>query len=987
MKKNLLTLLLLSLFALSSAFAQGRKITGTVTDPSGQTLPGVSVKAEGATAGVQTNAQGRYSIEVPKNTHALVFSFIGMTTQTIPLSADNNLNLQMTDADKALSEVVVVGYGTAVLRTNAVGSIGQASAKDIQDKPSANAFDALQGRVAGLSIFTSSGEPSSTPSLQIDGVSSLSANTTPLVVLDGTVVDPTTIQTLNPDDIQSATVLRDATSTSIYGSRAANGVIYITTKTGSANTPASISVSSQLGTERIANPTYYGTFMNSAQWSAFELASGVYTQAALNTLLANNTADTKWYQVYYKPSAPIYNENMSISGGSDKTTYFLSAGYFKEDGLAYRSTYSRYTMRSNIASRVNDWFKVGLNLGLSYDNRQTNQFATNSLSGGLAVLAPPIYSATNAAGVPYEFIPGWGQYAPYYYEAKHPDALNNVQINPTGYIELTPIKGLTIKSQAGVDFFDRRESTETLPSYLGSLNNGAAGEFFTRTSSLTFTNTAEYKFAIKNDHHFTILGGQEYTDYSNSNFQGTDTGQSDDRLMLLAAGPNTKATTSSIYEYDYQSLFARLSYDYKGRYFLEGSVRNDKSSKFGANNRSATFYSVGASWKIKQEKFLKDVNWVSDLTIRASTGTTGNSNFGTGTAIYQQLGAVAISPYNGSNGYVLTNAGDPNLTWETVRNTQVGFTGTFFNKLNVDVSFYLKNTSNMLLSVPFVGTSGFSSVLQNTGGLQNKGADIDLSYTVWSNNAHRAYVTPHVQVNVNANKVTALFNGLNNYADPNTGLFWALGKPISYVEPIWAGVNPSNGLPQWYNPGSDIATKTTTNGVTNTFSTTLQQNTGTGRYATSQGGFGIDAGYEGFSLSANFSYVAGKYITNNDQYFVQNPSVFTGYNQQTAILNYWQNPGDVTTYPKLGQQFTQFDSRLIQDASFIRLKTLTLGYVVPKSIIEKTKVIKRFEVDLIGRNILTFTKYTGIDPEVNSNIGLGTDPNTKQYSLNVKATF
>jgi TonB-linked SusC/RagA family outer membrane protein len=990
MKKNLLSLLLLSFFALSSAFAQSRKITGTVTgSDDGQPLPGVTVKVQ-AGVGVQTNTQGQFSINVPASAKSLVVSYVGFIGQTVPITSESVINVQLIADNKALSEVVVVGYGTGSTLSSTVGNVARVSSKDIQDKPAANALDAIQGRVPGLQVLTSSGEPSASPSISINGISSLTSGTTPLIILDGTPVALASVLTLNPDDIESVSVLKDASSTSIYGARAANGVLYITTKHGSANAPQTITLSSSYGTEKLANTQYYNSFFNAAQYNAFEIATGVETPAALAIQQQTYNADTKWYKVYFKPSAPIYNENISISGGTDKTTYFISGGFFKEDGLEYRSLYDRYTLRSNVTSKVTDWLKVGLNLSMAYDNRLTNQFNTNSLSGGLSVLAPPIYSPVNAQGVPYEFIPGWGNYAPYYYEAKHPDFQNNTQFNPTGFLEITPIKGLTIKTQAGMDAFDFRETTQVLPSYLGSPNNGSDIESFQRGTSLTFTNTVEYKFNLKSLNHFTALVGQEYSDNTTSTFSGQDTGQSDDRLVTLTTGTAAKNANSSYYELDFKSLFSRVDYDYNNRYFLEASFRQDKSSVFGANHQSANFYSIGASWKAKQENFFKDISWLTDLTVRASTGTTGNSSLGGGAAQYQQLASVSVTPYGSATGFQLSQPGDPNLTWETVRNTQIGFTTTLFNKLNLDASFYLKTTTNMLLNVPFVGTSGFTSQIQNVGSLENKGIDVDLSYTVYSDPSHRAYVTPHFNANFNANKIVSLFQGRQYYISGSTGILWAVGKPISYVDPVWAGVNPTNGLPQWYLPSSDpaqIVNKTTNNGVTNTFNTTLQQNLGIDRYPWSTGGFGVSAGYEGITLDANFAYNKGKYITNNDQYFVQNPNQFTGYNQQTAVLSYWQNPGDITTFPKYGQQFTQFDSRLIQDASFIRLKTITLGYSLPKAWLAKTKVVKRFEIDFTGRNLLTFTPYKGIDPEVNSNIALGNNPNTKQYVVGLKATF
>jgi len=989
MKKNLLSLLFCSLLALS-AFAQNRKITGTVSgSDDGLSLPGVSVKVQGSNVGTQTNSQGSYSLEVPANARTLVFTYIGYTTLTKTIGAQSVINVKLSADAKSLSEVVVVGYGTGVDSKNAVGTVATVGAKDLQDQPVANVFDALQGKVPGLLVLSSSGEPSSTPSLSINGIGSLGASSTPLIVMDGVPVDPGTILSLNPDDFASITVLKDAASTSIYGSRASNGVLYITSKQGSFNKPASISLTTSVGINQIANTDYFNNFMNTATFSAFEVATGVQTQAQVNATLASFNSDTQWYKVFFKNNTNTYNENFSVSGGGGKTTYFISGGYFREDGLAYRSLYDRYTLRSNIASQATNWMKIGMNLSLGYDERESNPYGSNSLNRGLAILNQPWYSPSDpTTGVNYSFIPGLGRYHPQYLANELPDNQNNTQFNPAVYIELTPIKGLTIRGQAGMDDYDFRESALRLPQYIGSLNNGSDQEFFTRGLSKTFTNTAEYKFSLASVNHFTVLAGQEYTDGQTTAFNGISTGQTDDRLLLLSTGTLNKNVSSSETEYSYYSYFGRANYDYNNRYFLEASVRQDQSSRFGVNDRTAVFYSAGLTWQAKQEDFLKNITWLTDLQVRFSTGTTGNSSIGN----YQSVPLVGTTAYNAGTGFLLNTAGDPDLTWEKQANTQASITTTLFNRINLDVNFYRKTTTAMLITVPFAYTSGFSSQPENTGSLQNQGININLSVDVINrNNAHHAYFTPSAIIGMNQQKVVALFQGRTYWAPPNTGILWAIGQPIDYITPLWAGVDPATGNPLWYNPDSNpanVTVKTTNNGVTSNFNTTLQQNIGLDRNPWLQGSFGFSAGYEGISLDVLFNYVEGKYITNNDAYFSQNPNQFSGYNQEYDVLNYWKNPGDITEFPRYGQQFTQFDSRLIQDASFIRMKNVTLSYNLPKSILSKTSnVVKSFNIYFTGRDLLTWTPYRGMDPEVDSNIALGNDPNVRSYTVGVKVGF
>ncbi|WP_419801186.1 SusC/RagA family TonB-linked outer membrane protein [Mucilaginibacter sp.] len=991
MKQKLLIFFLFGLFALPSAFAQNRKITGKVTgSDDGQPLPGVSVQATGTTTGTITSIDGTFSINIPLNVKTLTFTFIGFITQNINVPASGIVNVKLVVDNRQLNEVVVVGYGTGTRASNVVGQVATITSRDIENKPIANTFDALQGKVAGLQIFTSSGEPSAVSSVRINGTGSLSASSAPLYVLDGIPVDQNSILSLNPNDFENISVLKDASATSIYGARAANGVIYITTKKGDANRPAQVDITTQYGKSKLANIDFFNRFMNSQQFLGFRLATGQLTQTQVNTIKTTYPFDTQWYKTYYRDNQPTFQSTATVSGGSGKTNYYVSTGYFNQQGLAYRSKYERYTLRSNVNSVVNNWLQFGLNMAIGTDQRQTNPYTSNSLGRGLALLAAPYYSPVDANGNKYTYIPGWNQYNPEYLANETPSPTNQITFDPTGYIQITPIKGLTIRSQGGLDAYDQRVTASRLPSYLGSLNNGSLSESFIRSITKTVTNTAEYKFNFIKSNNVTFLAGQESIDNTYTSFAGSSTGQTDDRLLLLGNGPTSIAVGSSKTEYAFHSLFGRLGYDFASKYFVNASIRQDKSSRFGVNNRSAIFWSVGGLYKIKEENFLKDVNWLDDLSLRASTGSTGNSEFGVTNQNYLSYQTAGTNTYNGSTGFGINAAGNPDLTWEKQQNTTFGFTTSFFDRIRLDVSHYNRVTTNMLVSVPYQYVVGFSSVYNNVGKYQNRGWDVSVDFDVYKNRSKRAYITPYFNFFTNHDKVLELFQGKNYWVQSGTGVAWVIGQPVSFVYPIFKGVNTQTGLPEWYvpdasNPG---ATRQDASSVTSTFSTAaLQQNTGIRRFAKMTGGFGLNAGYQGFSLVAQFSYALGKNLINNDRYFYENPNQFVGYNQYNTVLNYWKNPGDITTFPKYGVQFTQFDTRLIEDASFMRLKVLTLGYNIPASVLKPTKAIKGVNIFLTGRNVFTFTKYTGPDPEVDSNLALGTNPNTKQYTVGLGIKF
>lgn len=935
-----------------------------------------------------TGSDGKFSFSVPTNASTLTVGFVGYLNQDVKIgSGDIRILLELDSRD--LGEVVVVGYGTGKKIASVVGSVEVVSGKVVQDRPLANAFDALQGKVAGLQVFTSSGEPSQTSSVRLHGVGSLGASSTPLYLLDGIPVDGGTVLSINPNDIESVSVLKDASSTSIYGSRAANGVIYITSKKGKLGRPAEIRVSSSYGISRLANPKYFDQFMNAKELTTYWLQTGFRTQAQVDALVAQYPFDTRWEKVYYRDNTPTKQTDVSISGGAGKTSYYISASYFDQKGLAYRSSFKRYTLRSNLNTQVTNWFSMGLNFFIDSDDRETNQYGSNSTNRGLSILRQPFYSPVDpATGKRYDYIPGLNAYHPEYLEEKLIGYGNNIQFNPTGYVQITPIKNLTIKAQAGLDAYDYRGTSRQLPSYLASINNGNASESFTRGVTKTITNTAEYKFDIAKLHNFTALIGTEYIDNKTTDFSGSSTGQSDDRLMLIGAGPNNRTASSGLSEYAYRSKFSRLEYNYDSKYFVDLSVREDASSRFGRDNRTARFWSVGGMWKALKEDFFNKTSWLTDLTVKASVGTSGNSAIGN----YQSQALVGTNSYDNGNGWYISSSGNSSLSWETQQTATFGVDLAIHNRLRFDLEYYIRNTKNMLISVPYPYTSGFSSITSNVGTLSNRGFDVEVEYDVLKNTRKKMFLTVSTNFNYNKNKITELFQGKQFWIIPNTGVSWAIGQPVSYFYPVFYRVNPENGYPEWFKPNADpnqiVVARQDTKDVTSTFNATaLQQNTGIQRYPKLNGGFGLNGGYKGFTIAADFSFSSGKYMINNDRYFYENPNQFAGYNQSRVVYDYWKQPGDVARFPKYGIQFTQFDSRLIEDASFLRLKTLSVGYELPKVVLDRMKVVKGIKVYVTSRNLLTWTKYTGPDPEVDSNIGLGTNPNTKQNAIGLELKF
>ena len=644
----------------------------------------------------------------------MVISFIGMQSQELPIK--QTMNVILKPDTETLEEVVVLGYGSGKKIGSIVGSVAKVNSEKLSAKPVANAMDALQGQVSGLQVYTSSGEPGSSSSSYIRGVGSLTADNEPLYVLDGTPVSSSVMVMMNPNDFESVTVLKDASATSIYGSRAANGVIYITTKRGKIGEKAVITASGNYGTARLArrvsNP------MNSTELLNYQLSHGIIKQETYDKYI-NSGIDTNWEDYFFKDDAPTYQANLSIQGGSNKTMYYVSGSYYFQDGITPRSEYNRYTFRSNLESRPTDWLRFGANFGATYDEQQTSLFTyqgSNNLNGGIfgTILNPTYYNPYGEDGSKLDVIPGLNRYSPYYLSDKQPSSSNTAQLDGTAFIQLNPIEGLTIRSQFGIEAYDFRQTSKRLASHPNATQGGYTYEAFRRNAKLTITNTAEYNFKIKDIHDFTILIGQEGIKNDYQRFGSETTGQSDDRLSMLEAGTAATllgADENDLYTYQFLSFFGRINYALNDKYFADFSIRNDASSRFGKDNRNAIFMSGGLMWNMKKESFLEDVNFLSDLKLKASIGTTGNSSIGN----YDHLALVGTNLYNAQGGWKINTPGNGDLGWEKQTLANIGIEASFWNKYRIELTYYNKKTSNMLMDVPVPYTSGFSSITQNVG--------------------------------------------------------------------------------------------------------------------------------------------------------------------------------------------------------------------------------------------------------------------------------
>lgn len=994
--------------ALSGMAQDMRKVTGVVLDDMGDPLPGASVVVKGnTTIGVATDLNGNFSLNVPSKTKLLTVGFVGMKSVDVAPVFNKPMRIVMREDSKMLAEYVVTGYGSAKKLGSVAGSVAKVGGEKIENVPTANFTDALQGQVAGLSVLSSSGEPAATATIRLRGINSLTAGNEPLFILDGAPITSELFNALNPSDIASITVLKDASSTAIYGSRAANGVIVLTSKKGRVEMKPVVKISAQYGVANVINSG--SKMMNAKEYMNFRelidpsLANNA-TWLKHKNVVTKNGISTNWMDEIYRSNAPTLQLNASLMGGTSTTSYYLSINHMDRQGIEPLSSVTRESLRFNEDIRLSSMLKVGVDMNLSYNNSQTNP---EQNGGGIYVTNPTVftrlarpddaayYYTVNEDGsinkhgkADYLHYTGGNFYNPNWMATFRTRESRTVHLDGNIYEELTPIEGLRVRAVQALASYDDKYSSIMKPmdgyfSPMGDIvDMYADGTLPYRTEStdrwyqFTSSNTAEYIFNINNTHNFNVLVGEE-TIYSKSDgFASSREGLSDPRMLLLTNATEEPTVTQAISETVFNSIFGQASYDYKEKYFVNASIRRDGSSRFSDKHRWATFWSLGGRWNMMKEQFMQPAeSWLNQLDLKLSYGTTGNSSIGD----YMYMGLVSSQgvQYNGNGGLLVTQQSIKDLTWETVAQTNVGLEMKFLNKFTVGVDFYHKKTSDMLLSIPYSYTTGFTSGMGNIGSMVNKG--IDLNFNVDIFNKKNLYWNVYANVNYNKNEITSLFNGLDEYVISGTGQKLEVGKSFGEFYLVKrAGIDPRDGSQMWYDADGNL---------TKTFNEDANaQYTGKNRFAPWSGGFGSKFNWKGINVEADFSWALGKYAMNNDRYFYENAQYGASYNQSKSMLNIWTKPGDITDIPAATETI-QMDDHLLEDASFLRLKRLTVGYSLPKQWLASTKFISNFNVFVTGRNLLTFTNYGGYDPEPDSNVIQFNYPNTREFLIGCEITF
>ena len=690
MRKIVLSVFAVLMFCAGAA-AQGQRITGTVTDDSGLPVIGATVSVVGTTVATSTDLDGMYEIKAAIDA-TLEFSYIGLATQNVAVAGRTVINVVMKSDAHQMEELVVVGYGSGVAAKSLVGSVSSVKGDKVASTPVANVADVLQGKIPGLQVFTSSGEPTASSTMMMRGASTFNGDTTPLIILDGSPVSAAVLNNLNSNDIESVVLLKDASSTAIYGSQAANGVMYVTTKKGTA-AKSLVQVRMQSG------------FSTVVENKAFELMTGPEQMAFEELLFPNLTiegpnaekwlARKKWVEendftfdwkgYAYQSNAPVNSADVSVTGSSNGINYYLSAGYMDTEGIAPRSGNTRYSFRTNVDAQVKPWLKMGANVNMSYSEYEVSNTGWTVWSVGNLVYGQAPYTApyknlydendcfigfdysqeldnlTSEDGFATEY------YNPYYYYEKFPSHGNTLRLSGNIYEEIKPIEGLTLKAVQAIDGSIGRSSSWRMPSFAGAVANGQRAESYSRYYQLTATNTAEYKFSLEDIHNFVFLVGQEGQVANSEGFAVNISGLTDDRLTMMTAGASDTFALSSHSMVDevINSFFGRASYNYDSKYHVDASIRRDGGSMFGADVRWGTFWSLGGMWNVKAEEFMLAYDFINDLRVKASYGTTGNR---TALGSYAALGLIGSgAEYNGQTGTGISQPSNAGLTWETLK--------------------------------------------------------------------------------------------------------------------------------------------------------------------------------------------------------------------------------------------------------------------------------------------------------------------------------
>ncbi|MFT3826720.1 MAG: TonB-dependent receptor [Chitinophagaceae bacterium] len=986
--------LLLSLVLLIGvpALAQTKDVIGKITDSKdGSPLAGVTIKVKGSTANTVSASDGTFKLTAPAGASTVIFSYVGYQDQEKAIS--ELMNIALVAGDRSLTEVVVLGYG-AKSKRDVSASVAKVTSKEFQNLPLPSFENALQGRASGVFMNTGSGKLGQGLNIRIRGISSISANQQPLYVIDGVPVvsqamgsstEPDNpLATINPDDIESIDVLKDASSSAIYGARASNGVILVTTKSGKVG-KTRLNLGYFTGWSR---PTKKRKFLNADQYRELFTYAAEHSDFGVldpSEEFAAESGTDDWDHDYKEDWADraFQNGNISqytasISGGDSRTKFLISGSWNDQKGIILGNSLDRANGRLNLDHTVSSRIKVGLNLSIAksrnYRVASDNAFANPLQLNAIPSIQPVIDPAT-----------GELNRNTFYYnnliDQVHGSNLSTTYRSISSvYGELTITPDLNFRSQVGLDWNNLQEEQFLGKETLDGAPGGSSFNNQVTSSVVTTTNTLNFNKRLGDLHNLDALLGMEYIVGKTTSVLSNGLAFPSDRFTKIASAAIISAGSSTETKYTFVSYFLRGNYKFNDRLLVGASFRIDGSSRFGKDNRYGFFPAGSLGYILSEEDFLKDSRVVSFLKLRGSYGRTGNAEIGN----FSSLSLYSASAYANIAGLVASQIGVPALSWEKTDQLDLGLDfGLFDNRITGEIDYFQKKTNDLLLNVPLPSANGFTSVTKNIGDMENKGWEFSLNGSVFTGRDFKWNISANISTY--RNKVTRL--AVPVPPGTNTMGRLAVGQPFGqFYGPMYAGVDPDNGDALYY-----AADKTTTNDPSLAVDTVIG-NPNPNYF----GGFNNHFVFKNFDLDIQCQFVkggdiynaAGIYQSVNGDYFD---------NQTSDQLNYWKNPGDKTDVPQprlYSGNGTIKSSRWVQDGSYFRIKSVNLGYNFPSNVIKRFHLVNA-RIYVAASNLATFTKYKGYDPEVNTTflgtLNLGHDfytpPQARTISVGVNLGF
>lgn len=979
MKKNVLFWLLCMLFSTSQLLAQDRTITGVVTDAeNGESLIGVSVLVKGTTNGAVTDIDGKYTISrVAEDAKTLVISYVGYATQEVEITS-NTINVQLKSGVE-LDEVIVMGY-SSVKKSDVTSSISEVSGNKLQNVPIGGMDNLLQGKASGVQVTALNGRPGGRAYIRIRGTGSLNASSEPLFLVDGVEISTRDYAMINPADIENITVLKDAAAAAIYGSRASNGVILVTTKRGATvGKKFNVQYNYNRGVKS-KSPDNNFELMNIEEKIAYEREIGKGNKAVLELgedeiadFIAKN--ETDWFDVLLR-KAKVESHDVSVSGSNKDFNYFLSFGSYKEDGLTVNSLYDRVNVRFNSDYRANKWLKVGNSFTVvQADDRQLrDRYNAQNPFNAVYTYNPyeTVYLQDDEGNVivDEEGNPEWNTTHQGF------NVLEGIQNQPViqkylnlignVYAQFDIVDGLSLKTDVGIRHRTDKQSNYNYPgSILDQIVGnpdapGSLSQVVRQNVMFKWSNVATYNKTFNERHNLGLLAGTELLKTDFESVSGSGDGFPNKEVMQLSVAAIPFSVGGVKQQYALFSLFGEAKYNFMNRYYVGASVRRDGSTNFGPNSQYGTFWGASVAWNVANEGFLSSSKSVSQLKLRASAGTSGNDRIGE----FLYLSLYRLGSYSDLSASYPASPANPDLKWESNFNWNVGLDFGFFqNRLSGSVEYYNKETNDLLFPVALSYTSGFSSQTQNIGKMVNKGVEAELRVDVLRKK--NANISLYGNYSYNKNRVVSIPTEEEFLPTSGRGLGLTVLKEdmpaYTFYLTRWAGVDASNGEPLYYDKDGNV-----TNVYSNDDNVILD---GKSVMPTFYGGFGLNVDVYGVFVDADFYYSGGNYTYNYIARDLLSDGEGAQSMQRKDALDFWRKPGDIVDNPNpaAAGYVSRTTDRFLQKGDYLRLRSLRVGYNFPTSLLTKIKV-SNLSVYFQGTNLFTVTAFEG-DPEV----GMGSE--------------